>query len=403
MARILFVWELGKGFGHLAPYLEYVRGLRSAGHEVIFAARDVANADQVFASAGVPILQAPLSLRNPGEVYRVQYVYAQLAHNVGLGDTSDLFARMKAWLHIFNYVQPDLAVFDHSPSALLAARAHACKRIVSGSGFLVPPAGEPQPAMRYWQKIDTDAVLAAERKLLAGMNQTLAALKCAPLARFCDLFACDLEFLLTPRELDHYPQRTEGNYVGQYPPAQYGVAPQWPNGHGKRLFAYLYPYKTLPALLQALDACGAAVLVHAPELPPAVQDKFTTPRVHFAAKALDMHRIGAECDAAITNGTFGTTTTLLLAGKPVLMIPLALERTMVARRVVALGAGIGLLPNQTAELTSHLAALLDNTAFATAARAFAARHAHGSIATQTALMLEQTQALLGAAPRVARA
>ena len=127
MARILFAWELGKGFGHLAPYRDYVAALRKAGHDVVFAARDVANADRVFAPLGVPILQAPVALRNPDHVYRVQYIFAQLAHNAGLGDVTDMFARVKAWLHLFNYASPDLVVFDHSPTALLAAqigRAH---------------------------------------------------------------------------------------------------------------------------------------------------------------------------------------------------------------------------------------------------------------------------------------
>lgn len=288
MARILWVWELGKGCGHLAPYLDFVKGLRAAGHDVVFAARDVANADRVFASAGVPILQAPFSLRNPAQLYRVQYVFAQLAHNAGLGDVADSFGRLKAWLHIFNYVRPHLAIFDHSPTALLAARAFACRRIVSGSGFLIPPAGEPQPLMRYWQQVSNDEMLKVERRLLRGMNQALAALKQAPLARFCDLYAADQEFLLTPPELDHYPQRRTGNYLGQSPLDNYGAAPRWPAGGNRRIFADLYPDKTLPDLLKARAASGASVLIYGPELPADVKRQFSAPRLQFVPAALDL-------------------------------------------------------------------------------------------------------------------
>ena len=388
------MWELGRGFGHLAPYLDFVKGLRAAGHDVVFAARDVANADRVFAASGVPILQAPVALRNPTQTYRVQYVFAQLAHNAGLGDVTDLFGRLKAWLHIFNYVRPHLAIFDHSPTALLAARAYACKRVVSGSGFLVPPPGEPQPLMRYWQQVSNEEMLKVERTLLAGMNQALAALKRPPLARFCDLFEADLQFLLSPPELDHYPQRKDGNYLGQCPLDDYGAAPVWPAGNGRRIFAYLYPYRTLPALLQALAASGASVLVYGPEIPKDAQEKYAHPRVVFAPAALDMHRIGAECDAAVTNGTFGTTCAVLLAGKPVLMIPLNLERSMVARRVVALGAGLAIAPAHTEQLGARIEALLGNDAYGTAARAFAARHAGETIAGQTSRMLSQLETVL---------
>ena len=57
--------------------------------------------------------------------------------------------------------------------------------------------------MRYWQKVSNEEMVKCERRLLAGMNQALAALKRPPLARFCDLFEADQQFLLTPPELDH--------------------------------------------------------------------------------------------------------------------------------------------------------------------------------------------------------
>ena len=37
MSRILIVWELGAGYGHLETFPDLAFGLRQRGHEVVFA------------------------------------------------------------------------------------------------------------------------------------------------------------------------------------------------------------------------------------------------------------------------------------------------------------------------------------------------------------------------------
>src|SRR5262249_2567085 len=161
------------------------------GHVVAFAARDVTNAEKIFGREGVIILQAPVMLRKAGDPYKVQYNYTQLVHNNGFADATDLLARVKAWLHLFQYFRPDIAIYDHSPTALVAAQALKAKRILSGSGFLIPPPGVPLPNMRYWEKFDTPAVQKAEDGVLERINRVLGVLKVKPLAHMEDLFKCD--------------------------------------------------------------------------------------------------------------------------------------------------------------------------------------------------------------------
>jgi hypothetical protein len=152
VAKILFVWELGRGFGHLSPYLDFVRALKRNGHQITYAARDIGNTDRIFAKEGIPIIQAPIEMRDVTDPAKVQYTYGHIMHNVGFADPTDLFARVKAWTHVFHYTAPDLVLFDHSPTALVAARAFRFKRVMAGSGFLVPPPGVPLPVMRYWDR-----------------------------------------------------------------------------------------------------------------------------------------------------------------------------------------------------------------------------------------------------------
>ena len=398
MARILFVWELGMGFGHLSPYIDVVRTLRRKGHEVIFAARDVENADRVFARDGVTILQAPLSVHRVSNPYRITFNYAQLMHNNGFADLTDLFGRVKAWLHIFRYVKPDVMIFDHSPTGLLASRMVKVKRIIGGSGFLIPPAVTPLPVMRYWGKSDANQIRKAEQRVLATVNKVLQAMKQPPLTNLAEMFQTDGEWLLSFPEMDHYPQRKTGNYVGMFSPSEYGEDPVWPAGKGRKIFCYLYNYKNLPALLKLLNQSGNRALVHGPQIPIEVRKKFSSPRVRFSAKPLNVQRLGQECDLVITNGTFGTTAAFMLAGKPALMIPTNLERMMVARRVVGMGAGLAAAAGKPEMLGPRLRALLKEEKFRKAAQDFAAKHKDESLAGQTEKMVATLENLLPAAP-----
>ena len=396
MARILLTWELGLGYGHLAPYLDFVKALKKKGHTVVFAARDVTNAEAVFGREGVVILQAPIMLRKAANPYKVQGSFAQLMHNNGFADPQDLLGRVKAWLHLYSYVRPDLAIFDHSPTALVAARALRAKKVISGSGFLVPPPGYPLPYMRYWEKQDVAKLREAEDGVVQRINQVLAAMKVPQLKHMEELYRADAQFLLGFKELDHYPQRKDGTYLGIFPTADYGVAPQFPAGEGQKVFAYIHPFKTLPVLFRAINALKLRALIYSPELPHEALKKYASPHISFVTKPVDLKKAAAECDMAITNGTYGTTCALLLGGKPLLMIPQNLERVMVTRRVTGMGAGIGVQVNQPKFFGPRLRALLATPKFAEAAAAFAKRHAGMDPAWQTAQMIAHVERLIPA-------
>ena len=49
MARILFAWELGGDYGHLARLLPVAQALKAGGHEVVFAVRDLLGAEAILA------------------------------------------------------------------------------------------------------------------------------------------------------------------------------------------------------------------------------------------------------------------------------------------------------------------------------------------------------------------
>lgn len=396
MSRIVIAWELGKGFGHLAPYLDLVTTLQKKGHQVVFVSRDVGHAEQLFGKMPIVILQAPMTMHGIANPYRIQYSFTHLLHNIGFADFDNLFGLVKAWRHVFNYARPDLVIFDHSPTALLAAKAYDWKKVVSGSGFLVPPQRAPMPMMRYWQQYDQEQLKREEAQLLGIINRVQKAVQGRPLDAVSDLYRSDAEFLLSFQELDHYPDRGAGNYVGMFSQPGHGVAPDWPQGPGMRVFAYLHPWKDLPKLLELFARGKFATLVYGAEIQESLRKKYEKGNLRFSRRPLDIAQVAKSCNFAITNATFGTTAAFLQHGKPVLTIPTNLERIMVAKRVTAIGAGVAVSPAKPETTLKGMRALFENDKFRQGARAFQKKYGNLDQAWQTARMLESIEALLGA-------
>ena len=95
MARILMAWELGAGYGHLAPLLSLARPLKAAGHEVSFAVRDVVAAEAVLAGSGIPFYPAPANfLPLAGSSL---HSHPQILLGTAFNGEDDLTARVRAW------------------------------------------------------------------------------------------------------------------------------------------------------------------------------------------------------------------------------------------------------------------------------------------------------------------
>lgn len=394
MAKILFVWELGLGFGHLTRYLDLVKALTARGHQVLYAARDVGNAERIFGRQGIPVYQAPAMMHKISDPKKLTYNISHLLHNIGFSEPSSLNGLIKAWHLLYDAIEPDLVIFDHSPTAMLAARKYAWKKIVSGSGFVIPPPGRPVPAMRYWENYDAGLLEKEEGILLATINAALEQMQVPGIDSITDLYGADAEFLFSFRELDHYPQRRDGNYLGQFSPPDHGVDPDWADGVKYRAIAYLHPYKKIEALLSLLSGSNFSTMVYVPELDRKYRDRYANDMLRFSDEPINLAVAGRECNMAITNATAGTTTALLLRGRPVLCIPTVLERTMIAQRVVKLGAGLAVHQNSPEHLRAAVRKLFLEQNFTQAAEAFQQRYADWDMTGQTAKLMGTIDTLL---------
>jgi len=375
MSRILLAWELGQGYGHVGRLLPLAAALAERGHVPVFALRDLTVAEPHVARHGFTVLQAPVWLHEVGGLPPPAN-FAETLLRYGFHEPGALHAMALGWRSLVHGVKPDLIVLDHAPTALLAMRGLGIPRAVFGDGFCVPPDTDPWPAYRAWEKVPQARLADSSLHALKAANAVLDRLGAPRLDRLCDLYAVEARFLVTFPELDHYPGRGDATYSGPIFTAGEGAAPHWPLAGDAKLFAYLVPNsRHFDPVMAALGRCGASVLAFPPGIAPRAARTLSGAAMTVSEAAYDMRRVRLECDVAITHGA-GTASAMLLAGKPVLMLPATVEQAMLAKRVEATGAGIAAASEAGAPDYRRLVKrLLTDGALAEAARAFAARHA----------------------------
>jgi hypothetical protein len=278
-ATALLAWELGGGLGHCVNLAPIASGLIARGHQVYFAARDVATAQQVLQNPAVKYLQSPGVIARPAHALRQPRSFAQVLGQVAFGDDRQLRAVVESWRNLMELVQPAVIVCEHAPTALLASRWMDARRVVVGYGFTLPPDVSPLPDLCPWMGRLPMDLARHDAELVDRANRLLAADKLPPLQRLTQLYTdVDDAFLLTFHELDHHlghRQVRDGQSatenLGTWS-LRGGAEPDWPQGDGPRVFAYLKSLlgvfqlesalavlRELPAKTLALRAeCGQA-------------------------------------------------------------------------------------------------------------------------------------------------
>lgn len=377
MARILYAWELGGDLGHISTALPLLLALRARGHEVAVALKDLSQAQAVLGQHGIAMLQAPVWLEPPKNLPDPPLSYAEILLRFGYLEATGLHGLVNGWQTLYRALQPQLLIADHAPTALLAARGLPLATAMFGTGFCSPPRVTPMPNMRPWLTVQEARLAEREARALASANGVLAALSAAPLTALADLFrGVGTDLLATFPELDHYPERGDARYFGPVLSPPQGILPQWPEGEGKKVFAYLKPaYGRLQAVLDELAQSPCRALVYCSGVTPALLSRYDSPRFRFSAAPFDMDAAARECDAAICHSGHGTTSALLLAGRPLLLLPMQLEQFLLSSAVKKLGAAVVVHPEvRDEDIPGKCRRLLADDSLAAQAKAFAGKY-----------------------------
>ncbi len=371
-APILLATELGNGQGHLAPIGTVAAHLAGRGQRCLLATHQPEMAESLGLYRYASILPAPVGTAGIQAV-PVQASYVSLLHNCGWHGTVALAGRLRAWCSLLQLSGARALLVDHAPTALLAARMLGLPAAALGTGFCLPPLQSPFPAY--------PTVSAREQRLrdneshvLMVANAALAALGAEPLPNLQSLFAGVELGLKTYAELDHYGIARDAQYLG-LPDFSSGLAVEWGAVREPRLFAYLRAGDGLEALLAALHATPAQVAVRLADVPRSVVARYERPGMRILESNIWLRQALETCDAFVTSGSHGAVAEALLAGKPCLIQHFHTEQRLMARRVTAFGAGLGLAADQPESFRPALQQLLEDTSLHQAAQQFAARYA----------------------------
>jgi len=375
MSRMAFVWELGTSYGHVSLLLPFARKLKQRGHEVVLVLRELHNASNL-AYEGIPVFQAPIWLPPMHGLPEPPLNYSEMLLRHGYFSVNGLTGLVSAWRSLFEVLNCEVVVADHSPSALLAARSMSLAATTLGSSFCLPPRQTPMPNMRPWLNVARGRLEQSDALVLKNINTVLSTYKTQPLASVSKLFDIEENFLCTFAELDHYSQREQVKYWGACWNMEMGQEVTWPNGEGKRVFVYLEPHhRDFARVIEALSMHGHRVIICAPGISDELLRKYESPHIIISDRPFRIDKLLSECDLAIGYGGQAMTSGMLMAGMPMLLLPTQLERFLLATRVASMGAGIAVNPEvPPPDYRSLIKALLETPSYQENAQRFAEKY-----------------------------
>jgi UDP:flavonoid glycosyltransferase YjiC (YdhE family) len=397
LSRILLCWELGGGYGHLSHLHALAAPLRAMGHECVLALKDLSRAGSLFDPREFVLLQAPVWLPTSMNV-PAPLSYADILLHFGYLRPDCLQGLVAAWRGLYATVKPDLLVFNHAPTALLAAHGLSLPRVCIDTGFSAPPQQTPMPALRWWQEAPTRRLHEAEERVLRSVREVADRFGFRAPASVQEMLQTDLRLVCSIPELDHYPERPElPTYMGPVFSLDAPGRADFPLGQGAKVFAYVNQgYGGFAGVIKALADTGCPALVHTPGLSESDHKRLRTASLEFSRAPVAMRGVREQADLVVCHSP-GTASAALLAGIPVLLLPTQLEQQMFAKRVEQLGVGLQQpVDKATTPVRPLFKRLLGEDAFRAQARALASRYAQLDSASQAREMAERCVALMAA-------
>ena len=336
MKRVLFGWELGANLGHAKPLACIAGALSNADTDLFVAARDLMNARIAFRGVNAQLLQAPVwpSHRHLGS-QTSEANYLDVLAEIGFADPAKLAAVVGGWIALFDLVQPDALVVDHSPGLLLAAYLRGIPAVQVGSGFTVPPVEyERFPPIRADR-----APVMSEGTLLSAVSAVAAEFGGAAPRSLIDIFRTRGRVVFGCPELDAYrPFRHDPLCLPPEPLPAFVEPPIEP-----RIFVYLGPeFPRIETLLQNLAELDVPLEIYLRgDIAPL--GRFLALRGHQVyGEPPPLADVLPRVSHVICGAGAFTCHAALAAGRPVLALPLhgesglnaaALEKLGVAKRL----------------------------------------------------------------------
>ncbi len=367
LANVLMGWEMGAGLGHVVPLLAVARRLREHGHNPIIALRDVVTPAAHLRKDGFTAIQAPV-WRPPAEpALRLGQVasFADVLVSTGFGNLDKIHAVLSAWDRLIDLVEPKLVVAEYSVGLGIAARGRA-PVVAMGTGFSMPPSHlETFPVLRPKVK-----PLIRQRDLLSHINAVQRERGAPPLPRLPAIFDAEGQFVYVLPLIDPYGNRRTQPADGPMEPLPDPVPPAKEH-HG---FVYMgMEHPDHGTLLDGLSKAGLPATVYLRGAQPEYLRTLERPGLHLLDAPMPFSDILPKCTLVVHYGALGTAAACLGMGRPQVVLPRYLERSLLAEALVGNGVGISVPKDSSADdMAAVLRGAAENGELAAKAQAIAA-------------------------------
>ena len=344
MARILFVWEQGANIGHLNNLRLPIEIAVKDGHQVILAARELHAVKSIIGDLPITCMQAPFKQNAVMLGQEAFLSYTHVLSRQCFSNADELQVYLNAWCALFYLVKPDLVVFEHSPTALIAAHDYQFKKLLVGNGFSIPPQGQSPdaPFTAFPTTQLTPAALETlhsdDVALLKMINTVLTLIGAKPMGSLHRIYGqAHARLLTTWPQLDHFGERPGQLYLGVKPPPPLAPA-EWPSGSGPKVFGYLNAMPSLELFLQGLVSAQVCALLLVRNLPKPLRDRYGSDRIRFIDNAVNLDDVARQVSWVVNNCNHNTVAFFAQRGVPQLLIPTYQEHLFLALRLVHKGA-----------------------------------------------------------------
>lgn len=342
MKKILFCWELGEDYGHLGKVIALTKEFAEQPIEFYMASKDLSITSKIDWPANVKLIQAPVWLRS-NKLAPKATSYAEILLYKGYDSYHHLKTLTNAWSHIFDLISPDLILFDHSPSALVAASRLEIPKIIISNPFLTPPPGTSVINLAPNIEFDKTKALKIHQWVISIINLVRQDYHAHPIEAIGDLFMADATFLSGFSETDYFSDyRSDVTYCGPALTVSIGTEdPQWKPGLSQKSIAYLKhrdPRSRL--ILQILASVQARTLCFYLESKLEDIKEFSGTSLNVSNIPFNLTNAFTEVVAVICHGGQGIVNEALRRGIPLILAPTQAEQNFTSEIIKEMGNGI---------------------------------------------------------------
>lgn len=354
MARILTVWEIGDGHGHIRNLLATSELLRAVGHQVIFAIPALqVTAAKLIEAQDWPVERVLLPPNaNPTQYlpHLVNYRAASFLDVLGLFafDSADrlspILARYRMLLRD-NHI--DLVLSETAPVATCAARIAGIPCIGVGTSFGLPELRygfEPYPQFDHWP----NTPIFSDETLVTNVNASVSS-----------KFQSMTQVMETVSTIPYcYPAMD--HYGHQRSLLHRGVGPVWKLDRQKPVtelqgFAYLQQsYPAINELISAIRKSGIPFHIFVRN------GKYLDAGNMRVLHNFDLNAELRQASFVLHHGSAGISQAALSAGIPQMCCPYHIENTNNAYRLQSLGVSKAVGHQQVDDFLSFLLEQTDN-------------------------------------------